>query len=82
MEEKKLAKIDPEKLTIGEVDFIETQTGKTFTDALENLSAKTMQALAACIIRRSDPTETSETALAKAGTLTIGELMEAITVDK
>lgn len=77
-----LTKIDPEKLTIGEVDFIETQTAQTFTDALENLSAKTMKALAACIIRRSDPTETSETALAKAENLTVGDLMEAITVDQ
>ena len=33
-----LTKIDPEKLTIGEVDFIETQTGKTFTDALPRLA--------------------------------------------
>lgn len=79
--EKQLAKIDPEKLTIGEVAFIEDQTGMTFTNALENLSAKTMKALAACIIRRTDSTETSESALAKAELLTVGDLMEAIQID-
>lgn len=79
--EKQLAKIDPERLTIGEVAFIEDQTGMTFTNALENLSAKTMQALAACIIRRTDSTETSESALAKAELLTVGDLMEAINID-
>ncbi|MDU1051694.1 MAG: hypothetical protein E7A24_05790 [Varibaculum cambriense] len=79
--EKQLAKIDPERLTIGEVAFIEDQTGMTFTNALENLSAKTMQALAACIIRRTDSTETSESALAKAELLTVGDLMEAIQID-
>lgn len=79
--EKQLAKIEPERLTIGEVAFIEDQTGMTFTNALENLSAKTMQALAACIIRRTDSTETSESALAKAELLTVGDLMEAISGD-
>ena len=79
--EKQLEKIDPERLTIGEVAFIEDQTGMTFTNALENLSAKTMQALAACIIRRTDSTETSESALAKAELLTVGDLMEAIQID-
>lgn len=79
--EKQLAKIDPERLTIGEVAFIEDQTGMTFTNALENLSAKTMQALAACIIRRTDSTETSDSALAKAELLTVGDLMEAIQID-
>lgn len=79
--EKQLAKIDPERLTIGEVAFIEDQTGMTFINALENLSAKTMQALAACIIRRTDSTETSESALAKAELLTVGDLMEAIQID-
>ena len=79
--EKQLAKIDPERLTIGEVAFIEDQTGMTFTNALENLSAKTMQALAASIIRRTDSTETSESALAKAELLTVGDLMEAIQID-
>lgn len=79
--EKQLAKIEPERLTIGEVAFIEDQTGQPFTSALENLSAKTMQALAACIIRRTDSTETSESALAKAELLAVGDLMEAISGD-
>lgn len=80
MAENKLSRISPEKLTIGEIGFIEEHTGKTLIDSLEHMDSKTMQALAACVIRRSDSTETSESALAKANNLTMGELMESINV--
>ena len=80
MAENKLARISPEKLTIGEIAFVEEHTGKTLIDSLEHMDSKTMPALAACVIRRSDSTETSESALNKANNLTMGELMESINV--